>query len=90
MTTGRSGGSASSAPTSCAWKSTLSALAPPGLPRRPTPTPSRIGHPDLTQNIGQILLHYRAAEGTYGLSLAESPANGPRDDEAEGPGSPFG
>jgi outer membrane lipoprotein-sorting protein len=36
-----------------------------------------------------VFLHYRAADGTHGLRLAESPADGPRDEEAEGPGGPW-
>jgi outer membrane lipoprotein-sorting protein len=33
-----------------------------------------------------VFLHYRAPDGTYSLRIAESPADGPRDLEAEGPG----
>ena len=36
-----------------------------------------------------IFLHYRARDATHGLSITESPAHGPRDDEAEGPGGPW-
>jgi hypothetical protein len=36
-----------------------------------------------------VFLHYRAADGTHGLTVAESPADGPRDAEAEGPGGPW-
>jgi hypothetical protein len=33
-----------------------------------------------------VFLHYRARDATHGLSITESPAHGPRNDEAEGPG----
>jgi outer membrane lipoprotein-sorting protein len=36
-----------------------------------------------------VFLHYRAPDGTHGLRIAESPADGPRDVEAEGPGGPW-
>jgi hypothetical protein len=36
-----------------------------------------------------VFLHYRAADGTHSLRIAESPADGPRDVEAEGPGGPW-
>jgi outer membrane lipoprotein-sorting protein len=36
-----------------------------------------------------VYLHYRAADGTHALSIAEAPADRPRDDEAEGPGGPW-
>jgi hypothetical protein len=36
-----------------------------------------------------VFLHYRASDGTHGLRIGESPADGPRDDEAEGPGGPW-
>jgi hypothetical protein len=36
-----------------------------------------------------VFLNYRASDGTHGLRIAESPADGPRDEEAEGPGGPW-
>jgi hypothetical protein len=36
-----------------------------------------------------VFLHYRAVDGTHGLTIAESPADGPVDTEAEGPGGPW-
>lgn len=37
----------------------------------------------------QVFLHYRAADATHGLRIAESAADSPRDVEAEGPGGPW-
>jgi hypothetical protein len=36
-----------------------------------------------------MFLHYNAGDGTHALRIAESPADGPRDTEAEGPGGPW-
>ena len=36
-----------------------------------------------------VHLHYRAADGTHALSIAQSPADRPADEEAEGPGGPW-
>jgi hypothetical protein len=36
-----------------------------------------------------VYLHYRACDGTHQVSIAESPADRPTDDEAEGPGGPW-
>jgi hypothetical protein len=36
-----------------------------------------------------VFLHYRAADGTHVVSITESPADHPRDVEAEGPGGPW-
>jgi hypothetical protein len=36
-----------------------------------------------------VFLHYRAPDGTHSMRVAESPADGPRDVEAEGPGGPW-
>jgi hypothetical protein len=36
-----------------------------------------------------VFLHCRAPDGTHSLRIAESPADGPRDVEAEGPGGPW-
>lgn len=43
-------------------------------------------HPPMAPHVH---LHYRAADATHGLSIAESPAGEPRDAEAEGPGGPW-
>ena len=36
-----------------------------------------------------VFLHYRASDGTHGVTITESPADHPRDVEAEGPGGPW-
>jgi hypothetical protein len=39
--------------------------------------------------VPHVFLHYRASDGTHGVTITESPADHPRDVEAEGPGGPW-
>ena len=60
--------------------------------RLPTGWETEIGfaaEQDRPPMAAHVFLHYRASDGTHGLRLVESPADGPKDEEAEGPGGPW-
>jgi len=44
---------------------------------------------DRPPTAAHVFLHYSAPDGTHALRIAEAPADGPRDIEAEGPGGPW-